>query len=79
MIVELLIQKQGCMRDEDFADLIGISESYWNMIKNGVREPTIGVLRRVVRRWPELEDDASLFLRSKLTDSESQLTGSEVA
>lgn len=76
MVLEALQakKKELGVSDAEFAEELGISASYWSMLQNGERQFALPVLRRIVRRFPDLESVCSLFLRAKLTDSDSSVT-----
>jgi transcriptional regulator with XRE-family HTH domain len=49
-----LIRRQAGSSGRDFARRLGISESYWSLIKRGERPLTLPVIERALREFPEL-------------------------
>ena len=58
------IQKDNGWYDGRMATELGVERSTWVRIRNGVRQPGQKVLQGVLRRFPELKEDVSLFLSS---------------
>lgn len=58
----IALQTREGMSDRQLAAQLGISRSYWNMIRLGSKRLTEEVKVRAVRAWPELRgaylDDA---------------------
>jgi hypothetical protein len=53
-IREELIRRQGDRSGREFARLLGISESYWSLIRRGQRPITPSLLERARQEFPDL-------------------------
>ena len=72
MLIEALMARQATegLSDEQFAEeRLGISQAYWSLLKNKHRLPGRKFLQQVVTRFPDLEGECLLFLRSGMTTS----------
>lgn len=49
--------------DREFAARLGITHSYWVMLRNGKRSPGRKLFVGVIKAFPELEEDALDYLR----------------
>ena len=54
---ELFRQLQGELNQGEYADLLGISRPFINLILNGRREPGMLALRGLLRAFPERESE----------------------
>lgn len=70
MLLERLVAKQEELgfSDIEFARLLDIPRSTWQLTRTRVKPVMWRVAVAAVRRFPEMADDAGLFLRSKATD-----------
>lgn len=66
------IQSREGMPDRQMAAQLGISRSYWNMIRLGTKRLTPEVARTAVQVWPELT-------RAYLADAMAALEPTEAA
>lgn len=64
-LIDTLLGIQKALRwgDAAMADALGITRSYWVMLRQGQRQPGRKVLVGVIKAFPQLEEDALLFLR----------------
>jgi len=53
----------GSTDDREFAARLGITHSYWVMLRNGKRKPGHKLFVGVIKAFPELEKDALSYLR----------------
>lgn len=51
---EQLIRRQGNTLGREFADRLGISESYWSLIRRGERPLSLTVIERAIQEFPDL-------------------------
>jgi hypothetical protein len=49
-----LIRRQGSRSGREFARLLGISESYWSLVRRGERPITPALLERALKEFPDL-------------------------
>src|SRR6266571_2675282 len=63
--LEQLVQRQGNTSGRDFADRLGISESYWSLIRRGERSLSLTVIERALQEFPDL---APYFVRDLLPE-----------
>lgn len=63
-ILEVIIQaqKKRDLTDGKFAALVGVSDSYWSLVKNGHRAVTPSLLTKVMANVPELQWKISNYL-----------------
>src|SRR5437763_11367745 len=61
--LEQLVQRQGNTSGREFADRLGISESYWSLIRRGERALSLTVIERAIQEFPDL---APHFVRDLL-------------
>ena len=54
--VELLRQCQGDMTQSEFAEALGIGQSYLSMLLNGQRTPTAGLMLKLARLYPAVRE-----------------------
>lgn len=54
--------------DREMARQVGVSPATWTRIKRGERGMGIDVLQMAMRRFPEYDTDALLFLRSDVSN-----------
>jgi transcriptional regulator with XRE-family HTH domain len=50
----LALQQRERLTDQQMADRLGCSRTYWNLIRNGHRPLTHGMAVRAAGAWPEL-------------------------
>ena len=55
-LVEWLKARQGDETNEQFAVRLGISPSLWSLLQSGHRRPTLRLLRKITRAFPEHRD-----------------------
>lgn len=70
MLLERLVEKQKELGliDSEFARLLGVPRSTWQLTRTRVKPLRWGIAAAVVKTFPELEGDVALFLRSEATD-----------
>jgi len=70
-MIEALLRKQEelGLKDQKFADLLGVSRTMLLFVKHGERRPGIKFIRCVIRAFPELEHECVLFFRQNATVS----------
>jgi len=68
-------QRYWRLSDHKFAERLGISSQLWQMTRTGKRDIGLSVLKGVMRAYPELEQDVTLFLRGDV-DTMTSLVGS---
>jgi transcriptional regulator with XRE-family HTH domain len=74
-IVNVMRQCQGDMSQNDFAQLLGISQPTLSMIYARQRNPGRHVLAHLVKAFPETRDDVVRFLfASEYHDSDVGIT-----
>ena len=61
--IELFRQLQGELNQGEYAELLGISRPFINLILNGRREPGMLALRGLLRAFPERESEIIAALR----------------
>jgi transcriptional regulator with XRE-family HTH domain len=68
-LIEKLKAKQKAlgMSDKKFAKSLGISRQMWIWLKDGVREPGEGVLKKICANYPEFTPDALSIIAQKFT------------
>jgi hypothetical protein len=49
-----LVRRQGSRSGREFARLLGISESYWSLVRRGERPITPALLERALKEFPDL-------------------------
>ena len=54
--IEILQRLQGAMTQTQFAELLGVTQSFVSQIYRGVRRPGMKVLRGVAFWWPSEAD-----------------------
>lgn len=84
MLLDKLVGRQHDLglTDREFADELGVPRSTWQLTRTGVKPIGHRVIVAVIRRFPELRQDAVSFLASMATDvaeDDTDVTESVVA
>lgn len=76
MLLERLIERQAGLRlnDSEFAHLLGVKRSTWQLTRTGMKPVRWSVASGAVAAFPDLADDATLFLRHSATRSTDTAT-----
>lgn len=56
-------QQRRKMGDKAFSRHLKISDSYWWMIKNGKRRPSLNLCRTIYNQMPEVSSDVDDYMR----------------
>jgi len=77
MLLERLIAKQTELgvSDSEFARILEIPRSTWQLTRTRVKPVMWRVVVAAVRRFPEMAEDATLFLRSDAMHVARRATG----
>ena len=79
------IRRKNSIRLADFAKLLAVSAPYLSMLENGLREPSLTVIERLVNateipveKWltvnsPSEREEISCFMRNDVTETKSRL------
>jgi len=71
-LLEQIIEKQGNMSNQEFADYISeksgvlVSRPHWQMMKSGKRNVGIHLLKAIVRAYPDMIFSVILYLLDSL-------------
>lgn len=60
-----VLEEQRAKRQLDhrqFSAFLGISESYWSMIRTGERKPNLNVLSIMMQKLPEITPEAIMYI-----------------
>lgn len=61
----MVLEEQRTKRQLDhgqFSDFLGISESYWSMIRAGERKPNLNILSILMQKLPEITPEAIMYI-----------------
>lgn len=82
VFIELMQTLQGDATQEEFAAMLGITQTAVSAIYRGARDPGVKVLRGLVQAFPERSEEitASFFaLKTALSQCDSAIAQTEVA
>lgn len=76
MLLSRLVERQQeiGLSDREFADVLGVPRSTWQLTRTGVKPIGGRVIVAVIKRFPDLRPEAVSFLASKATDVADKLT-----
>jgi len=79
------IRRKNSIRQADFAKLISVSEGYLSMLENGIREPSLTVIQKLisvtkipVEKWLTINpmpvsEEMSCYIRNEITELKKRL------